>query len=303
MARGWKRAAELLLAHSGLARVARTRLRPSTVVLAYHNIVPTGEDVAGDISLHVDQVEFARQLDFLQHHYDIVGLHEMRDREPTSGRGQVAVTFDDAYHGTMTAGLDEVTARDLPATVFVPPALIGDRGFWWDLLASGRRPLDPEVREYALWTLGGETPRILAWAMREGLRQADLPLNARPASEATILNRASEPGVTFGSHSWDHRNLAAATPEEAGDQFTRSKRWLLERRCTDNGWLAYPYGLSNPETERIAADHFAGALLVSGGVAQEKGQWPAPTHATPRVNVPRAMNLEGLALRLAGVVT
>lgn len=304
MARGWKRVAERLLVRSGLARAAAGLKRPTAAVLAYHNIVPEGEPVAGDVSLHVDQQAFADQLDYVLDRYDVVSLDEARARASNAGgRSCVVVTFDDAYYGTMTAGVDELRARRVPGTVFVPPGLLGADGFWWDRLApEGGLPLPDSIRAHALQALGGHQPRVMAWAADQGIEARDLPSHARPADEETVLRRASYELLTLGAHTWEHPNLTAITPEAASAELRRSRAWLQSRAPRYIDWLAYPYGLRTDEVVAEAAKEFDGAVLIEGGLARVRGHWTAPSHAIPRLNVPRGLTLEGLALRLAGLL-
>jgi peptidoglycan/xylan/chitin deacetylase (PgdA/CDA1 family) len=301
VAEGWRRGAEVLLARLGVPAVLAGARRPSAVVLAYHNIVPTGEPPVGDVSLHVDQRAFARQLDFVSERLEIVPLPRLLD-PGASERSRAAITFDDAYLGTMTAGLEELRTRGLPATVFVPPGLLGSEGFWWDLLApGGGRPLAPDLRRHALDALEGRQSRILDWASGQGLVRASLPPHACPADPATLLERARQDGISLGAHTWSHPNLAQTSLAVARDELERSRTWLQARSDRYIDWLAYPYGLRTDQVVAEAAGRFEGAVLVDGGLAQTRGQWLAPRHETPRLNVSRGLTLEGLALRLAGI--
>lgn len=308
MAKGWKRAVERMLSGSGLARLAERRRRPTLVILAYHNIVPAGEGLVGDVSLHVDQRTFAEQLDWLLERRTVVPLEaalaEHREgpalpAEPT----RVAVTFDDAYRGTMSAGLEELKKRGLPGTVFVPPGLLGSDGFWWDRLAPvGGRPLDPRVREHVLVSLRGRTSEIVEWAHAEGLPLQELPAHARPVTEVELLDAARTPGLTLGAHTWTHPNLGRLDGAELTHELSRPKEWLEARTDRYVNSLAYPYGLTSESAEVEAAELFDGALLVSGGAAVIRGEWVGAPARIPRVNVPRGLSLDGLALRLAGIV-
>lgn len=303
MATGWKRSVESLLVVSGVAAALARLQRPAAAVLAYHNIVPSGEPLAGDVSLHVDQRVFGEQLDFVAERCDVVPLDRLADGAPSGGRTRVAITFDDAYLGTMTAGLEELKRRGLPATVFVPPGALGGEGFWWDRLAPpGGGPLAEPLRRHALEALEGRQERVLAWATSEGLPGSALPPHARPADEATVVQTARQNGISLGAHTWSHPNLAALPPEAVRDELERSKTWLGARAPRYIDWLAYPYGLRTDAVVAEAAEHFEGAVLIEGGLAQSRGRWSAPVHATPRLNVPRGLTLEGLALRLAGLL-
>ncbi len=306
MARGWKRAAELILNRGGIARLAARRSRPATAVLAYHNIVPAGEPLAGEASLHIDRDDFARQLDWLQEHATIVPLAGAfdRDRAPEAG-ATVAITFDDAYRGTMSAGLEELSRRDLPATVFVPTGLLGADGFWWDrLVPTSDDALHPEIRDHALWKLGGRGPEVLRWARQQGIPVGTVPDHARPVSESELRDLSERGRIALGAHSVSHANLAGLPTSEADRELRESREWIREAlptRFTD--WVAYPYGLYGPEVEDAAGSIFTGALLISGGLASVRAAPPVRPHAIPRINVPRGLSVDGLALRLSGLLS
>ena len=304
MATGWKRAAEILLTQGGVAALVGRRLAPRAAVLAYHNIVPTGRTAAGDVSLHVDQTVFALHLDWIAAHATVVPLDALLEASRGSrGRGlYVAITFDDAYRGTMTVGLHELVARGLPATVFVPPGLLGTEGFWWDRLApAGTAGLDPRLRRHALNQLEGLDSRILPWALDRGLPLQELPEHARPATRAELLGAPLPGGITLGAHTWNHANLAALPIAEATTEMRRSREWLVAEASAWVDWLAYPYGLWSHEVAELASQTFQGAVRVDGGLAVRRGERTSTDDLIPRINVPRGMSLEGLALRLSGL--
>jgi peptidoglycan/xylan/chitin deacetylase (PgdA/CDA1 family) len=302
MAEGWKHIAETVAFDLGLHRCMARRNQPTTAILAYHNIVPTGEELAGEASLHIDQRVFAEHLDFLGEHYHVASLSEAWNRHH-SDRSRVIITFDDAYRGTMTAGLEELRRRDLPATVFVPAGLLGAAGFWWDILAPERGGnLPAELRNYCLVELQGRGDRILKWANEEGLAAAHLPQHARPCDEAMVLQQAMRGRITLGAHTWSHPNLATLSPDELGREMEQSNHWLTTKSSSPVRWLAYPYGLTSPAAIAMAQDHFRGALLIRGGIAERRGRRASPPHTTPRLNVPRNLSTRGLALRIAGLL-
>lgn len=302
MAQGWKRVLEWTAVRSGLSALERRRRTPSGVILSYHNVVPRGEPLVGDRSLHVDQAVFAAQLDLLGETHEIVTLEELvANRSAAPGVARAAVTFDDAYLGAMTVGLDELARRNMPSTVFVAPGILGTPGCWWDLLADGDGALAPGLRRHALEELGGRHASVMAWAGEQALPTADLPAHARPTSAEELVRQADRPGVSLGAHTWAHVNLAAVSPLECTEEMTRSRTWLQNGVGRFCDWLAYPYGLWNERVAERAAEVFAGALRVDGGLALARGRARGPVFATPRVNVPRGLTLDGLRLRLAGL--
>ena len=284
----------------GFDRLARLRIAPSGVILAYHNVVPRGEPVAGDLSLHLDQEDFARQLDLLVKTHDVVSLDALVESDWAGvTRPRVALTFDDAYEGALTAGIEELERRGLPATIMVAPGILG-RPTWWDRLApAGGGPLPPDVWDHCLVELRGRNEEVLAWARSQGLGEGELPPHALPASESLVLDAGRRPGIALAAHTWSHPNLARHSPDECRDEYVRCREWLTERDVEYSDWLAYPYGLYSRDAAELARTRFRGGLRVEGGVAWRKGRATSPQGVLPRINVPRGLTPNGLRLRPA----
>ncbi len=291
---------EAMLCWSGVPALARRLRRADAVILAYHNVIPDGEPPGGDRSLHLPRTAFAQQLDVLCRTHDVVPLSEVLEGEPSSRRRAV-VTFDDAYRGALTVGLAELAARGLPATVFVAPARVGDRAFWWDALA-GQDGLAPELRERALASLAGEDARIRAWAGAQGHTATEVSAARRCATEVELKRAAAQPGITFGSHSWSHANLTRLEQTELELELTRPLAWLRQRYGSITiPWIAYPYGLvSSGVQEAAARAGYRGGLCVSGGALRAGAR--AKPLALPRLSVPAGVSVRGFSLRLAGVL-
>jgi peptidoglycan/xylan/chitin deacetylase (PgdA/CDA1 family) len=267
--------------------------------LAYHNIVPRGERAVGDRSLHLSQDAFADQLDELCDTHAVIGLEEAFD-PVTSAAPRAVVTFDDGYLGTLTAGVDELKARGLPATVFVNPGALGWEGFWWDRLADPRTgELSPRVREHALDSLGGRQEEVLAWARSEGIAISVPPEHARPGSAVQLSRSADYLGLWLGSHSWDHSRLPALEKTQIHDQMDRTLHWLKAGFARVSRWISYPYGCQSDSVAAAAARFHRGGLLVSGGAIPAR-QTPPDPFRTPRVNIPSGVSRSGFVLRLAG---
>lgn len=299
MATGWKRLVEIGLSRGGPARVAMRR-RPAIAILAYHNIVPTGEHPAGDRSLHVDQAVFAEQLDSLREWADVVSLSKIH-QQPTNSRPRVVITFDDAYRGTMTAGMAELEKRGMPATVFVPTGLIGGSGFWWDRIVDGDLPLSDSDRAFVLDRLQGDGVRAAVWTEEQGRSLVDLPDHAQPVTEEELAGM-TVPGLTLGAHTVSHRKLPGLDADALRQEFGESKEWLRARVPHYVDWLAYPYGLHDDVVVQVAREFYEGALLVNGGALRGGGAARSDPHRTPRINVSRGVTLDGLRCRVAGLI-
>jgi peptidoglycan/xylan/chitin deacetylase (PgdA/CDA1 family) len=297
-----KRVLERAAVLSGVARVKRLANRARALVLMYHNVVPDRRAVEGDRSLHLPHAEFARQLDFLQTVCDVVPLEALVDgpRED-SRRCRVAITFDDAYLGALSLGVDELVRRGLPGTVFVPPGLLGEQT-WWDVLGAATADgLSAERRAELLERFQGRTDAIRTSPQWSAAR---LPSSLRPelriAAATEVARAAEQPGIAVGSHTWSHPNLAAIDPELLDSELRRPLHWLRERYSSFVPYLTYPYGLSSASVEQAASRIGYRAAFLAGG-----GWFPRdPTSrlfALPRFDVSSGLSLDGLRLRFAGI--
>lgn len=295
---------EWILASSAVTSITRRRLRGRSIVLAYHAIVPRAEHArgAGERALYLAQTRFAEQLDVLADIADVVPLAALDDAPSDAAvrRPRVAITFDDAYLGAVTCAIDELESRSMPATIFVAPDCLGAQVFWWDALADAAGEMSEHVRTFALDTLMGKGEEIIRWATTAGLAvHTDLPDYARSATIDDVLAAARRPGVTLGSHSWSHANLARVGAPELTAELLRSRDWLLAHATSRFvPCLAYPYGLESPAARRAAVEAgYDSALCISGGWHQPAS---VPRFARPRLNVGAGMSLDGFRARLLG---
>lgn len=298
-----KHSVEKVLCRGGVARVARLRRREDTIVLAYHNVVPHGESREGDRSLHLPQREFARQLDLIARTHEVVPLPELLAPAGRSGRPRAVITFDDAYRGAVTVGVEELARRGLPATVFVTPAFLGGRSFWWDALAPpGAAGLPPETRERCLTDLRGRDAEIRRWAEERGMPLREPEPHQTGAAEAELRAAHATPGIDLGAHTWSHPNLPALVPGELEEEMARPLAWLRERFEGVLPWLSYPYGSTSPEVEEAARRAgYEGAFRVEGGWMPGRGE-ALRRHALPRANVPAGATLEHFEMRTSGLL-
>lgn len=294
-----KHLGERALVGSGAARLARIKLRRRTLVLAYHNVVPHGVALSGNLNLHLAQREFARQLDVLVRTHDVAPIDTLLMPPSSSERPRVIITFDDAYSGTLTAGIDELVRRGLPATIFVAPALLGSVP-WWDILAERTRGIVPDhLQRHALEALGGRRSEILRWIQSEPMGSRSASTLPHIGTESQLEAAISKPGITLGSHSWSHPNLCALTGTELETELAKPLQWLQSRFATVATWLSYPYGCFNDNVQNVAQKvGYVGSFRIDGGWIPQSAPRP---HAIPRLNIPSGLSLNGFRLRLAGL--
>jgi peptidoglycan/xylan/chitin deacetylase (PgdA/CDA1 family) len=306
-----KRVLEKVLA--GLATsTLRSRRNPRTVaILSYHNVVPDADPPLGDASLHLPLSRFRAQMDALMRHFRVVPLDALLTDsvelgiEGGDGIGEahgirVAISFDDAYRGAMELGLPELASRDLPATVFVCPGLLGNEGFWWDRFADpAAGVVPPPLRSHVLERLGGKQEEAMAWARRKNVPIREMPALYRPGSPEEVEEASAF--CSLGAHTWSHVNLANIPEGDARVEMDRSLSWLRKRERAIPHTLSYPYGLSSLAVRAQAARlGFAAGFLVEGGPASPGVLAEAP-FLIPRLNIPRGLSLDGFMARVSGL--
>lgn len=312
---GWgsaaKRITERLATLIGTTRISRLRHRSQGVILAYHNVVSDDAAPVGDRSLHLSRSAFSAQLDQLGRTHEVVPLRRIlegpnRDEPVPEDRRRArplaAITFDDAYRGAMTIGLDELSAKGMSATVFAAPGLLGDRSTWWDLLSDPALGAPrPEVRDRALREFNGVQEHVLAAFDAQAAAAEALPPDVRTVTETELRAASDRYELDVGSHTWSHANLARLGEEEILEEYSRSADWLAARFPRFVPWLAYPYGLSSPLAERLASRTYGAALRLGGGYT-DIGPPRGRRQRVPRVNVPSGVSTAGFELRAAGMI-
>jgi peptidoglycan/xylan/chitin deacetylase (PgdA/CDA1 family) len=181
--------------------------------------------------------------------------------------------------------------------VFVPPGCIGGGGFWWDALA-GDDGLEPGLRMRCLEDLRGRSDLIRREAHDRGWKWRALPEHACAADAATLDEALRLPGISAGSHSWSHPNLALATSGELEHELMQSRAWIQRLGPKAVPAIAYPYGASSGPVETAAA-----SLGYVAGLRIDGGAWNPAMHritAVPRFNVPAGLSISGLTLRIRG---
>jgi peptidoglycan/xylan/chitin deacetylase (PgdA/CDA1 family) len=220
--------------------------------------------------------------------------------EASYARPRAAITFDDAYAGALTAGIAELRSRSLPATVFVTPAFLGGKSFWWDVFADPNMGLDASLRERALSEANGLSARVNTIAQLNGLRMHEMPAHACGASLDQLHAALGYQQISLAAHTLNHPNLVSLTDAELGDELASPLEWLRQFGDRALPMVSYPYGLADNRVQAAArkAGYTAGFMIDGGWTTAA----PHDPFAIPRLNIPAGVSRNGFILRAAGLL-
>ena len=271
--------------------------RRGAAIFAFHNVVADdGVPERCDRSLHVQLSEVQDYISVIADGHTVVPLVEIADRvrRHRTVDGLAAITFDDAYRGVVRHALPVLKRRGLPATLFVVSgAAAAPAPFWWDVLGTNGG-LPENVRTAALHGLHGDRELVLA---QHAKGESALPPDLFPADWQEI-RAAARQGVSIGSHTALHRNLASIGPEEALVELERSHAELGAALGARPSEVSYPYGLHNDSVLEAArrAGYDAGVTLKFDLARRDSDPL-----AMPRINVPAGISTSALACWAAGL--
>jgi len=160
-----------------------------------------------------ERAAFAGQMDLLCALTQVVSP-DFNEVDARAGRSYAAVTFDDGYVSFIENALPILTARAIPAVVFV---------------TTGYRSLRPE------------------WITDSTHRYA----SERLMGSAEMV-RVEKTGIGIGSHSVFHKRLAELQTDDVLTELSDSKKALDRILGNDVRLFAFPYGSYNKECIRLA---------------------------------------------------
>ena len=281
-----------------------TRLKGKVLILAYHRILP--EDVlqqnpAVQAGMYVRSDVFESQMLFLKEHFSVLSFAELlnhwSERTLDAEKRYCVITFDDGWLDNYLYAFPILQRYDIPATIFLPTALIGtDQWFWPDkLMYLLKHCLSQSVvgkRKESLRVLKNRYPWLSPLNGGQGEADIDAIIEAcksQPSENIESLlgegsrilgidfptNRVlmhwgeveemSNHRISFGSHSCTHKIFTMLPIEEVEKEVTDSL-YALRTRISTCSSLAYPNGDYNREiTERVKAAGYEAAVSTRFG--------------------------------------
>jgi peptidoglycan/xylan/chitin deacetylase (PgdA/CDA1 family) len=258
-----------------------SRLKGKVLILAYHRILPEKilrQDAVVQSGMYVGADAFAIQMAFLKEHFEILSFGELldrwRDKDWNVEKRYCIVTFDDGWRDNFLFAFPLLRRYRIPATIFVPTALIGSaQWFWPDRLGYLLRRLlrSPEsesanargfLRDRAPWLTPngyGDIDACIESAkgrpaeeMERLLDEASRVLGLKYPTERMLVHwdeieEMSKDGISFGSHSSTHRIFTTLSAREVQREVSDSISALRARPVNHVPVLAYPNGNYNDD--------------------------------------------------------
>jgi peptidoglycan/xylan/chitin deacetylase (PgdA/CDA1 family) len=197
-------------------------------ILFYHRVA---DDHVNDWTISTRG--FARQIDWLRRHFDLVGLEEAQARIAAgrNDRPTACITFDDGYADNVRFAVPLLLRRRVPFTYFVATNhVLGGEPFPHDVAAG--RPLAANTLDH--------------------------------------LRQMAAAGVEIGAHTRSHADLGKPmSPEVMFDEIVGSKRELESALGCNVRYFAFPYGqhgnLSTAAFRMAFEAGFVGVCSAHGG--------------------------------------
>jgi peptidoglycan/xylan/chitin deacetylase (PgdA/CDA1 family) len=300
-----------------LARGASGRGRSASLVVLIFHRVPATADPMLPFELPAD--EFARRLDLLQSVFRVLPL---RDAVSALARGTLpdraaCITFDDGYANNLEVAAPLLSARGLPATVFVAPGFLNGGWMFNDRIIEALRvaPRDFDLAELGLGRHRLDTPGDRTRVAGElVLALKHLPPSDRMERAAELVRRAggdapASPmmtdaqvaalpahGIEVGAHTVNHPILTSIDADEARREIVESRARLEAITGAPVTSFAYPNGLPHRDYARA----HAGMVRDAGFSLALSTSWGAATRASDPLQLPRIAPWDASARRYAG---
>jgi peptidoglycan/xylan/chitin deacetylase (PgdA/CDA1 family) len=290
---------------SGLSSVIARR-QGCGRILMYHGVAPQGA------------AELAAQLRYLARHFKVVSLGTILDRIMNGSyplADEIVLTFDDGLRNNLTVVYPILRELQLPATMFVCPALVESGEWLWNHEMRCRLQMlaIPDLAELRmkLLTRGTTVDAIIEW-------MKTLPLQQRRMAEAIIRQATAgfQPTaaqkeafdvmnwndlrsldcdlITVGSHTLSHPILTKLSGQEIEAEILESRRCLEQRLERKVDLFCYPNGAYDRRAYQLVQKTYRAAVTTETGLID--GTDGLDVHRLPRI--PSAENAALTAWRL-----
>lgn len=262
-------------------------------ILMYHGVPPQGAQA------------LAVQLRYLVRCFKVVSLETMLDWL-TNGSippaHEIVLTFDDGLRNNLTVVYPILRELQVPATMFVCPALVESGEWLWnhemrcrlqtlaapDLAELRMKLLAPETSVDAMieWMKTLRLPqRRLAEAIIKQATAAFRPTDAQHEAFDIMnwddLRSLDRDLITIGSHTLSHPILTTLSAEEIESEILESRRCLEQRLQRKVDFFCYPNGAYDKRAYQSVQKIYRAAVTTESGVID--GSQGLDLHRLPRI--------------------
>ncbi len=299
--------------------------RGKATILAYHRVLPQREmdGMYVQPGMYVCQDVFEKQMEFLKKHFSLVSFAELLDlwKSKTYDGSQryCVITFDDGWLDNYIYAYPILKKHSIPATIFLPASFLGTQNWFWPdkigFLLKHYLRTHIEEKDGLVSSLWERYPWMKEFEKRPGEERIDLVierwkrlpedeidnfiestgriLEVEWPDKRLVLNwkeieEMSGNGISFGSHSANHRILTQIGISEAREEIENSLAVLTGRNINFIPVFCYPNGNYNGEIQELVKRSGYRAA-VSGGFGLEHG-FPENFFGIKRIGVHHAMS-------------
>jgi peptidoglycan/xylan/chitin deacetylase (PgdA/CDA1 family) len=279
--------------------------RGKATILAYHRVLPQQEmdGMYVQPGVYVSQDVFEKQMKFLKEHFTLVSFAELLDRweRKMYDRSQryCVITLDDGWLDSYIYAYPVLKKYSIPATIFLPTSFIGTQNWFWPdkigFLLKHYSKTGAKEKGESLSSLWERYPWMKEFEKSPSEEKIDLIIERwKTLPEAEIYNfientgrelevkwpdkrlvlnwkeieEMSGNGISFGSHSANHRILTRIGVAQAKEEIKNSLEMLTGRSINFIPVFCYPNGEYNGEIQELVKQSGYQAA-VSGGFGFE----------------------------------
>ncbi len=282
-----------------------SRLQGKAAILLYHRVL-TEKELGQDFiqpGMYVRRDAFEMQMLFLKKHFQIVSLQDLlalwKGNKWDNSKRYSVVTFDDGWRDNYLYAFPILQKHSIPATIFLPTALIGtNQRFWPDVLSnllvyyySANVPQEKKNAIATLWHRHSWTDKLdgrnvedridlliehckeLSDEERnEIIGEMTAILGLTIGGERALLTwgevkEMSNKGISFGSHSCTHKILTKYPVTVVKREIQDSSMPLQKEGINYVPVFCYPNGDYNQEIARqVQAAGYLAAVSTHFGL-------------------------------------
>jgi peptidoglycan/xylan/chitin deacetylase (PgdA/CDA1 family) len=276
---------------SGLSSVIARR-QGCGRILMYHGVAQQGAQALG------------QQLRYLARHFKVVSLDSMLNGIMNGSlplAHEIVLTFDDGLRNNLTVVYPILRELQLPATMFVCPALVESGEWLWnhEMRCRLQTLRTHELAEIRMKLLApGNTFDVIEWMKTLALqqrrtaeaiiRQATTGFHPTEAQREAFdimnwddLRSLDHDLITVGSHTLSHPILTKLSGQEIESEILESRRCLEQRLERKVDLFCYPNGAYDRRAYQLVQKTYRAAVTTETGVIN--GTEGLDVHRLPRI--------------------